>query len=194
MRALLAVLVAGATLAAPPAFARGPGPGEATPWDGCFAAVGAYYKINPLLLKAIARQESSMNPNAIGKNTNGTVDMGLMQINSIHLPKLARAGIRREQLLDPCTNIAVGGWVLADAISRHGMSWTAVGAYHSPTAWRRVNYAAKVQGHLMREIRALQARQPVAPAPSAPAVPSVAGAVAVSTGGASATTARADAR
>lgn len=97
-----------------------------------------------------------MNPSAVGQNTNGTQDLGLMQINTTHLTKLARAGIQRHHLMDACTNITVGAWVLADAVRRFGMTWTAVGAYHSPTAWRRQDYAVKVSKHLIREIRAAQ--------------------------------------
>jgi len=106
-----------------------------------------------------------MNPRAIGKNTNGTLDLGLMQINTSWLPKLAQAGISRERLMDPCTNILVGAWVLHDAVQRHGLSWKAVGVYHSPTAWRQRAYAAKVAGHLLKEpgVRLT----PVAPANSA---------------------------
>jgi soluble lytic murein transglycosylase-like protein len=135
-----------------------------TPYDACFNEVGAHYSINPLLLKAIARQESSMNPRALGQNTNGTVDIGLMQINSAHLPRLERAGITREHLNDPCINILVGGWVLADAVRRFGMSWKAVGVYHSPTEWRQRDYAARIQRHLRREIEALPSLEAALPA------------------------------
>lgn len=144
-----------ATLAlATPAHAAPPGQ---TPYDACFVQAGAYYGLHPLLLKAIAQQESSMRAGAVGHNTNGTDDLGLMQINTVHLPKLASAGITRQRLLtEPCTNIAVGAWLLADAVRRYGMSWTAVGTYHSPTDWRKRNYAGKVAKHLIREIAAAQ--------------------------------------
>ena len=61
----------------------------------------------------------------------GTRDIGLMQINTSLLPKLASFGIREQDLLDPCTNIEVGAWVLSDAIRRHGDTWQAVGAYNA---------------------------------------------------------------
>lgn len=164
-RALLAaVLATAAVVAAAPKSAhagghRRPQAGP-TPYDACFAQAGAYYKIHPLLLKAIARQESSMIASAVGNNTNGTQDLGLMQINSTHLPRLAAAGVTRQRLLtEPCTNIAVGAWLLADAIRRYGMSWTAVGTYHSPTEWRKQDYARKIAVHLLREIRAAQAME-----------------------------------
>lgn len=164
--ALAATLALGLLSVAAPARAAG-GP---TQWDGCFQKAGDYYRINPLLLKAIARQESSMNPRAVGKNTNGTVDLGMMQINTTWLPKLARAGVRREHLMDPCVNIMVGAWVLADGVRRFGMSWKAVGVYHSPTPWRQQSYAAKVQRHLIREIHAVGGAAPqAAVAPQRPA-------------------------
>lgn len=150
-RALASLLLAGAALAPVGAQANGP-----TQWDHCFSAAGAHYGINPLLLKAIARQESGMRPSVIGNNTNGTQDLGIMQINTAWLPKLGRAGITRQSLMEPCTNIAVGAWVLADAVNRHGMSWRAVGVYHSPTRWRQDDYAAKVARHLMRELGAVR--------------------------------------
>lgn len=151
-RLVLAAALGAAWLVAGEAKALGP-----TPYDACFARAGNYYGINPLLLKAIARQESSMNPRAIGQNTNGTQDLGIMQINTWHLPKLAKAGITRQHLMDPCINIYVGAWVLADAVRRFGMSWKAVGVYHSPTDWRQRNYAAKVHRHLIREIEGARA-------------------------------------
>lgn len=161
--ALSATLLAASLVCAAPARAAGP-----TEFDACFQSAGDYYGISPLLLKAIARQESSMNPRASNQNTNGTRDIGLMQINTTHMPKLRKAGVTEQRLWEPCVNIAVGAWVLADAVSRHGMSWKAVGVYHSPTDWRQKDYAARVQRHLVREIRAYEAHaaaRPPAPAP-----------------------------
>ena len=131
----------------------------ATPWDACFAQAGQHYGIHPALLEAVARHESNLNPRAIGRNTNGSVDIGLMQINTQHLPTLARAGISREHLFDPCTNIAVGAWVLAGAIRRHGMTWEAVGAYNSSIPTRRRWYAGKVAAQLVRVLRSEEGRR-----------------------------------
>lgn len=162
--ALVAPLLAACLALSGPAQAAGP-----TEFDGCFQAAGDYYGISPLLLKAIARQESSMNPRAINQNTNATTDIGLMQINTWHMKKLRQAGVTEQRLWEPCVNIAVGAWVLADAISRHGMTWKAVGVYHSPTEWRQRDYAARVQRHLVREIRAYEAATPAtAPAQAMP--------------------------
>ncbi|HEX8826534.1 MAG TPA: lytic transglycosylase domain-containing protein, partial [Xanthobacteraceae bacterium] len=51
----------------------------------CFDEAAKYQKVNPLILRAIAWNESHNKPDAINKNANGSTDYGLMQINSIHL-------------------------------------------------------------------------------------------------------------
>lgn len=50
---------------------------------------------------AICMAESGGNPNAVGYNTNGTTDKGLMQINSVHVPHL----ISDAERLDPEANV-----------------------------------------------------------------------------------------
>lgn len=107
----------------------------------CFDAAAARYQINPGLLSAIAMHESKMNPLALRNNANGSQDQGLMQINSRWLKELGKHGISREMLFDGCTNVMAGAWVLAQEIQRYGMSWEAVGRYHSPDPQKRAKYA-----------------------------------------------------
>lgn len=108
----------------------------------CFDKAGAEYQIDPVLLKAIALHESRLNPAVIVGNTNNTVDIGLMGINTVHLvdPDLIRAGYSRHVLLDPCTNVRVGAWLLRKKITKWGETWRAVGAYHSETPARNQTY------------------------------------------------------
>jgi hypothetical protein len=155
------ILIASAAPATASPVARVP-----ASWEQCFVAAGARYEISPLLLRAIARQESGLTPHAIGKNTNGTRDIGVMQINSWWLTHLEPIGIDEKALMNPCLNIHVGAWILAQEIARYGLTWTAIGAYHSPTDWRRMDYAAKVHRHLVRELRALGVAVPDAPSPT----------------------------
>ncbi|MHB8408974.1 MAG: lytic transglycosylase domain-containing protein [Acidiferrobacterales bacterium] len=67
------------------------------------------------------------------KDPDGTTDYGPMQINSVWLPTLSRAGITASLLrYDGCLNIAVGAWILRWQIaSHHGSVWAGIGAYHS---------------------------------------------------------------
>jgi hypothetical protein len=117
------------------------------------------------LVRAIIRVESGGNPFAVfvggfthypdtkeealrliakavesGKN----FDVGLMQINSWWM---RRYGIPPESLLDPAVNMMWGSRILAGEISRHGLTWKAVGKYHSPDTERGRLYAWKIYRH-----------------------------------------------
>jgi len=110
----------------------------------CFDAAAKYQKVNPLILRAIAWQESRNRPDALNRNVNGSTDYGLMQINSVHLPALSRYGIGRDTLMEPCKNVYIAAWHLRQKMDRHGNTWQAVGAYHSETPALRDNYAKQI--------------------------------------------------
>lgn len=111
----------------------------------CMSAAGVYYQVSPVLLWSIAKVESGFNVRATNSNSNGTDDIGIMQINSSWLPKLAPYGITRHRLMnDPCLNIHVGAWILAQNAHKHGYNWQAVSAYNTGHPTRGVQYARKV--------------------------------------------------
>lgn len=124
------------------------GLGVGFPAHACWEEVGNRFNINPYLLAAIAKTESNFKAHAVRRNKNGTRDIGVMQINSLWLPELAKHGISEEQLFDPCVNIAVGAWILRQRQSSYGNTWEAVGTYHSKTPDLKWNYAGKVYGNL----------------------------------------------
>lgn len=99
----------------------------------CFEEAGSRFDINPDLLKAIAYTESALNPNAINdKNSNGSADYGLMQINSSWFKRLAAMGITESDIKnDTCTNVLVGAWILASNFETSGETWLSVGAYNA---------------------------------------------------------------
>jgi soluble lytic murein transglycosylase-like protein len=104
----------------------------------CFEDAGNTYGISPTLLESIARVESNLNPKAINKNTNGTSDIGLMQINSTWLKSMS-------------VNAMTGAWILRQCIDRHGYGWEAVGCYNAMSRDKKVNYAWKVFRQLKDE-------------------------------------------
>jgi len=119
----------------------------------CLLAVAQKHDLAPVLLFAIAEHESSYNPNAVNvTNANGSVDYGLVQINSAWLPTLARYGIARDDLFTPCINADVGGWILASNFKR-GVSWDAVGAYNAQSPNKRFIYATAIYKKVQRLLR-----------------------------------------
>jgi soluble lytic murein transglycosylase-like protein len=110
----------------------------------CYEEAGAMYGIAPRLLWTISKGESNY-------NINGSYDFGLMQINSSWASALRKMGISWESLADPCTNVKVGAWVLAQCMQDYGYTWTAVGCYNSRTPSKRDRYAVRIARLMSRE-------------------------------------------
>ena len=114
-------------------------------WADCIDMAATRHGVNSDLLRAIAYFESSLNPAAVHKNANGTVDIGLMQINSVHLPVLAKYGIDRAKLSGSCVSAEVGAALLQALTIRYGPTWRAVGEYHSHTPGLAAAYARSIR-------------------------------------------------
>ncbi len=61
------------------------------------------------IMTGIAQHESGLDPAAINHNPNGTVDVGLAQVNSSNFGWL---GLTMADALDPCLNLKAGARVL----------------------------------------------------------------------------------
>lgn len=127
------------------------------------------YNVPLALALAIARQESGTRPwviNVAGQDYHPrskaeaheiaararregrSFDVGIMQVNSYWLKKYH---IALDDILDPSKNIAMGVWILAREIRRYGLTWKAIGAYHTPLERhpeRARNYANNVLAHM----------------------------------------------
>ncbi len=114
----------------------------------CFEQAGAYQGVNPAVLRAIVWFESKGHANAVHHNADGSFDIGMAQINSVHFSTLARYGVGREALTDACVNVYVAAWLLKQKMVRHGNTWRAIGAYHSEVPARRDAYARSIQNVL----------------------------------------------
>lgn len=127
----------------------------------CLAVAAQHYGLRHDILSAVLAVEGGR----VGlkkKNTNGSYDMGPMQINSIWLPELKRRGISEEDVVnDYCTNIMVGAWILARVFKESGFPqmntadfWEAVGRYNSRTPKYNAQYAVRV----WRQAKRMQGR------------------------------------
>ena len=73
------------------------------------------------------------------RNTNGTFDIGPMQINSIWIPELARRWKKDHRTTlhmlthDACTNIEAGAWILRGRIDDTRDTRIGISRYHSAT-------------------------------------------------------------
>ncbi|MGX9960598.1 transglycosylase SLT domain-containing protein [Xanthomonas euvesicatoria] len=118
----------------------------------CVTAAAARYKVPEQLIWTILKTEGGTT-GRVSKNTNGTYDMGVMQINSVHLQsppyQFSKYGITREALInDQCLNINVGTYMLASEIARAPTFWKGVTNYHSRTPAKAAVYLGKVLKNL----------------------------------------------
>ena len=93
-------------------------------------------------LWAIAMTESSIRPNIISTNTNGTADLGLFGINTIHKVEL-------KCLADTYCSAS---WVI-NKLEQHGYNEdriNALGCYHSKTPSIKARYIKRINQYLIK--------------------------------------------
>ena len=118
--------------------------------DPCLKPAAQRHGVNPHILRAILQVESGMRPHVVSRNRNGSIDVGMAQINSIHFRELAQWGITPERLLDPCVATHVAAWHLKRVMLLHGNTWFGVAAYHSTTPVHNQRYQALLKQELVR--------------------------------------------
>lgn len=115
--------------------------------DYCVSQAAKQYPgASPWMLKTLLAVEGGQ-IGTIRKNTDGSYDLGPMQINTIHVPSIYRQlGITaRELVFNACKNIFAGAWLLSGHMKdADGHYWLAMGNYHSKTPSRRAIYLRKV--------------------------------------------------
>ena len=127
--------------------------GKSNAYQSCIEEASRLYGINPIIVYAIIKTESGFNPKAINKNKNGSYDLGLMQINSSWLPTLSKYGYSTNHLFDPCINIKVGTWILANCIHTYGYNWKAIDCYNKgKKATGRSEYVWQVYRHMVKMV------------------------------------------
>jgi soluble lytic murein transglycosylase-like protein len=118
--------------------------------ERCVIPAAQQQGVSPQVLRAILQVESAMRPDVVQRNANGSIDVGMAQINSIHFPELSKWGITPQKLLDPCVATHVAAWHLKRGLMRHGNTWFGVAAYHSVTPEHNARYQILIRKELMR--------------------------------------------
>lgn len=147
----LLMYVAGGQQAVSTAHAQDLLPGvQLPPQTRCVSEAASYHKVNPWVLLSILKVESNFNPRAVGNNPNGSSDIGMGQHNTNEIKKLARYGIDKDDLYDPCTATYVAAWHLAKKLSKFGNTWYGVATYHSGTPCFNDRYQKLLRNQLRR--------------------------------------------
>lgn len=120
----------------------------------CLAEIQKEYSVHPDIMLAIAYVEGGTVGQNSRANDNGSYDIGLFQINSMHLRKLKGYGISEEQLRnDGCLNARVAAWHLSTVVPEGSLSsmdsedayLSALARYHSFTPKFNGIYAKRLK-------------------------------------------------
>jgi len=145
-----------AAFAATPSHARASASGADTEERQIGACIHQVAKGRPWLEKTLwgLRDQEAGWIGAAVLNSNGTHDLGPLQVNSWWVPRIARllgqpeADVRGWLRYDPCFNAEAARWIFLSALATAPDYWAAIGIYHSPTAWRQRRYALLVADRL----------------------------------------------
>lgn len=115
----------------------------------CIFAAAQTYAVPHTVLLGVLHVEGGRAGMA-SQNTNGTQDLGPMQINTLWVPKLARhwnvpeATAKRMVRDNPCVNVGVGAWILRMKMNETGSLSRGIAHYHSATPGIGTRYRDKV--------------------------------------------------
>lgn len=123
----------------------------------CFMAEARRQSLEPHKLLAVLKAEGGR-IGTFRANTNGSYDIGPMQVNTVHLDEMGRVfKVHRSQLAqmlgyDGCFNVSVGAWLLRQKTNEAGGDfWYGIGRYHSKTQSKSTKYILKVHD-IMQDI------------------------------------------
>ncbi|WP_115718026.1 lytic transglycosylase domain-containing protein [Gallaecimonas mangrovi] len=113
----------------------------------CVAKAALDFKLASSLLYAIIKAEAGKK-GSMNLNSNGTLDLGVAQINSIHLPQMQQYYPHltiKDIAYNTCTNVHIAARLLRRHLdATHGNIWEAVGRYHSQTDQFKEKYQQRV--------------------------------------------------
>lgn len=111
----------------------------------CINQAAVAYNVPATLIVSVLKTEGGRKGLA-SRNRDGTYDYGPMQINSRWLKEISYYGYTKHDIqYNPCKNVAVGAWILAQSVAEGKTVWHGVGNYHSHTPSLNEKYHGKVQ-------------------------------------------------
>ena len=121
----------------------------------CIFTAAQTYSVPPTVILGVLHVEGGKVGMA-SPNTNGTFDLGPMQINTIWVPQLSKYwGVTEKTALrwvrdDACINIGVGAWILRAKMNQAGSMAAGIEHYHSATPPLGLRYRDKVMTAMRR--------------------------------------------
>lgn len=115
----------------------------------CLMLASQTYSVPPAVLVGIYKAEGGKVGQEVS-NTNGSYDLGPMQINTIWLPELSEiwgvneSTARKWVRDDACTNVGVAAWILRGHIDETDSLTQAIAHYHSRTPRHGTRYKKRV--------------------------------------------------
>lgn len=130
----------------------------------CIAGAARAFGVDETVLSLLREVEGGW-PGAEVRNTNGSHDLGVMQVNTIHLRYFAQFGVTREDLRDSaCINVYAGTHLYARHLQETGGDVPrAMAAYHSKTPRFAARYLERIQAVIARRLRTMAAAPATAP-------------------------------
>jgi hypothetical protein len=124
--------------------------------EGCLKAAAEIHHVPAGVLVLLLYAEAGR-LGEVSQNTNGTVDIGPMQVNDAWLPRIAGHWRASEDaayraLRDSfCANVEGGAWILRQTLDEaHGDLWEGVALYHSHAPVHKLEYMRLVYDQAMR--------------------------------------------
>jgi hypothetical protein len=126
----------------------------------CSIQAANHYHIPALVLLAVAEQEGGK-PGQKVRNSNGTYDYGVMQINTVSLADLKRFGINEHHVLaNGCYPYYLAAWRIAGHLQNdEGDIWQRAANYHSRTPTYNRLYRSNLIRRAAKIASRLEAKQ-----------------------------------
>lgn len=116
----------------------------------CIEIAAQEFKVPEEILWAIRIVEGGRR-GLVRKNSDGSIDVGVMQINSVHFEEFSsKYSVKPSWLVwNNCISVRAGAYRLSKEMTRAKSFWRGVGSYHSRTPSLNRRYVEKIKAALV---------------------------------------------